>query len=386
MMPDATLWVLLLVLLFPFSQVDAEYEQGKMNLPVIPSCPAAALLGMAPTEVTVPGSPSDLAFYVSNLTGNLTVVPDDYAAQVAPFWLLGLGRSVSYERFSRGSDPWSNSLQTATMSAASVGPSDDSLESRWMSFGLSVSPLRGSLYDPEERLSAILPELDSLLADINRGFLGKFEELCSADAELQGWYGSGDQSEEMRIRIEARESQHQDEARQVLAEDSMEVSRIKQLVSEIPVRRVGWKLDFACGWVLGFPEDDFDQGSLDRFSLWTTGGHEWSDVSLLAMVRYNRSWQDDSLSTLDFGANTSWNGPSASVISAEYLLRSRVNQDSGGEDHRATLSVTYPVLRSASVTLTLGRDFGDEANVISQLSIGVGCGSTRPLSSAPQEQ
>lgn|GEM_PF-2600197 len=378
--------VLLGALLLPFSQAGAEYEQGSMNLPVVPSCPAAVLLGMAPTEVAVPGSPTDLAVYLSNLTGNLSVVPDDYAAQIAPFWLLSLGRNISYESFSRGSDPWNNSLQTATMSVASVGPSDDSLESRSMAFGLSISPLRGSLYDPDGRMAAIRFEIDSLLEVRNSGFHVKYEELCSADAELQSWYSSSDQSEEMRIRIEARQSQHAEEARQVLAEDSTEVTRIKQLVSEIPVRRVGWKLNFACGWVLGFPEDDFDQGSLDRFSLWTTGGHEWSEASLLAMVRYNRSWQDDSLSTLDIGASTSWNGPSASVISAEYLLRSLVNQDAGSEDHRVTVSVSYPVLRSASVTFSFGRDFGDEGNVISQLSIGVGCGSTRPLSGTWTEQ
>ena len=54
-----------------------------------PTSPAFVLLGIEPTAVERPNTPSALAVSILNRTQNLSVLPKDYALEFSPYWLLG---------------------------------------------------------------------------------------------------------------------------------------------------------------------------------------------------------------------------------------------------------------------------------------------------------
>src|SRR5262249_35024167 len=52
-----------------------------------PSTPAVALLGTAPTTIERPDSPRALVFNLASSISDAGGVPQNYAAQVAPYWM-----------------------------------------------------------------------------------------------------------------------------------------------------------------------------------------------------------------------------------------------------------------------------------------------------------
>src|SRR5262245_42359826 len=67
-----------------------------------PTSPAFTLLGIEPTSVERPNTPSSLAASLLNQTAGFSTLPRDYALEFSPYWLVGHPRLTWRDDSRRG--------------------------------------------------------------------------------------------------------------------------------------------------------------------------------------------------------------------------------------------------------------------------------------------
>src|SRR5215831_1880299 len=83
-----TLGVILLVVVKP-APVSGQVSTPQVTLDVtVPDVPAFTILGVSPTQIERPTNPTALAVsLLSSTSSDTNFIPNNYALQVAPYWL-----------------------------------------------------------------------------------------------------------------------------------------------------------------------------------------------------------------------------------------------------------------------------------------------------------
>ena len=376
------------MMMFPISAWGAS-DSGKVehfNLLTAPAAPGFVLLGVEPASVQTPAAPADVAVTILTQTDNLTTIPEDFAVEIAPFWMLG-GSGLTYSQYAGNQGLWANFLQTLSLSMASSSrsvSSDDTTASS-VAFGARFCLFQGHIDESHEQYGARLDSIRENLRYLNRSMHDAWTSRKESDSLLlqlkrlrdavpdslkAGIYDMmDDRRSSLLNEVEAEQAELHEDEHELLAD----------LASRLTVRRIGPVLQASMGVVVDFPDRDFDYGDLSRAGLWLTGGYTWDDWSALAVARYLHH-DEDSLCNFDFGARLIFDNWRRFSLSAEGLYRRFPDRDSDESTWRAAFALDYAIGKNKSIAITFGRDFEGRrsGNLLTLINLVLGFGSERP--------
>lgn len=383
------------ILLFPvitWAQPAECDSTMSFDLLLAPPAPGFVLLGIEPASVERPGAVTDLAVTILNQTDNLSVLPENFALEFAPYWLFA-ERGITYEKYANHKNIKSNFLQTLSFSVATAFNSETSPDSPSASIALGIrfSLLRGKIdsefNDYADSLDTLYKELDEL----NKKFEPEQRRRIKKDEtirKLEDEFLNADAAIQPTIKplIEAQVAQRKAEIKQQVEAEVREqhaenIESIKGLISRLRLRRIGWKLDVAGGAVADFPQRVFDDGSFSRWGAWLTGGYEWRKWIALGVFRFLGNYDDSDQSNFDLGGRLIFDNFKKFSLSAEGVYRNLPNSSTDDNQWRLALIFDYAIAKNKSISFTVGRDFEGKqsGNLISLVNLLLGFGSNRPF-------
>jgi hypothetical protein len=349
----------------------------------IPASPGFTLLGIAPSAVERPGTPTDLAVGVLNSTRDLSILPRNYALELAPWWLLAPGK-ISYADYAGNGIP-SNLLQSAAISFATssgeMAPPAESLATS-AALGVRASVLRGRIDTLYKDYGSKLRLLQLQLRAITRMRQAIGDSISRADTIRSRLWAAflSNSRDALKDSIRQRDSINDCAADSMAYERKEEqLGRLRSTVGGLETRRLGFKWDVAGGIAMGFPGNVVERGSLSRWGVWTTVGEDWPEWSLLGVLRYLGGTGDSASNTADVGGRVVFTSATQLSVSGEaayrMLIQSRTSQ------WRTVLTLSYPLFANKTVSLTFGRDFGGKktGDLVLVLNLLLGFGAGRPV-------
>lgn len=341
-------------------------------LPIVPSSPAFTLLGVEPAAVPRPGNVVDLAIGILSATDRLSVLPEDYALEVSPYWLFD-GRDLTYREYARGGAGLRVMAQTLGISIAASSSAKATRDTG--STGLAVAwrftlvrgPIDTAAGAYGRKLDSLYTMLDTLARDLNRAVAERVERDSLITA-LRQPARNGDAAARRRI------AERQQAILEGLLDTPDRLREIRQHAADLEVRRRGWTLDAAGGAVFDFAQRAFDRGELSRWGAWLTGGYEGPKVSGLGVARFLADDRDAEGNTLDLGGRVLYDPAGRFSVSAEVLGRFFPASDTLDTQYRAGLVTEVALGRNQAVQVSFGRDFDGKrsGSLIAAVSVVLG--------------
>lgn len=390
---------------------SVSYSQSKdstinVDLLSVPIAPAFIILGIDPTSIEEPTTPTDLLVSVRNGTENFKNFPTDYALSFAPGWVLG-GSTINYKSFASGNNIWQNIKQSSIFSLGThTAENEDSTTSTQLGIGLKFSIFRGRVDEEYDSLRQRRVIVYGSLSKLNEEYIERTKQLTQAD---QTWVMLDSlvklelkkvpvNSETLQALIEARDTKSNQIMKDYESELIQEVETIKYHASKIKFERTGFKLDLGLGLGYDFANQNWDNGKLFRYGIWLNGGNVyqlrnkqsiiWLLTSRFIMFPGEEYKKESIVLTannlrFDFGGRLIYKFLPKLSLSSELLSRSVVNNNDIPHTYRFTFNLDYQLLPNQVLTLTLGRDFdgtiSKDGNLITALNFIMGFGKQRPF-------
>lgn len=362
--------LLLLAFFKPLAAFGQDTGPADFNSLRTPSSPAFVLLGVEPSSVEKPNTPSDFAASVLSATSNLSALPKDYALETSPYWLFSHRRRSWRDDIKR--DVLESATRTFTLSVATaeLGTSDAPVR------GLAVSG-RLALFSgrlPDSSVKQI-ESLESTLAASAATDLGVLAPIFdSIQSSLLESAATMADSLAALARIDSLKA----EAIASLASSGAvetDTEELTQQAEAIVTAREGFQLDLAGGTAWRAPSAALDSTDFDRFGLWLTASYTANDLSFIALARYlgvDGTDQD----VLDFGGRFIY-AQDRFAVSAEYVDRHIHNGP--GDQWRLAGVFDYRVSRAIWLTGTFGRNYDEDArgSLLAQLGLSLNLSKKR---------
>ena len=396
-------------------QVVAQQKDTVLTLDQLraPSSSAFNMLGISPSEIERPKNPTDFALSLGNASNYLSVIPQNYAIEVAPFWVLG--GKTSFDQFIKGDNIGNNILQTAVVSLGTATANSIKDQSQYRQVGAAVnfSIFRGSVGDEFKTWKAELiksqkiytGKIDSIKATLNEIDDKAVKNLIELYKQAQNTTPGSTQilTEAINairkatiIKVDEIEAEFKRTKGEELVEKLDELSKTS-------FKRYGFKMDWAVGTVIDYPDSNFNQAYLSKFATWLTLGHEDKDGSnILFLLRYaanfNRFYRNDlnqiisdiNIGNLDMGVRVFKDFSDRFTLSFEYINRIpfysnsnyAINSVSGpSRTDKYDVSLNYKVGKNQNISFTYGKNFDNivtqSGNLITALNYVIGFGSSR---------
>ncbi len=369
------------------AEADSGRTSESFDLLLAPASPGFVLLGIAPTAVERPGTPSDLAMTVLNNTRNFSALPENFALEFSPYWLF-FGQNIGYSSYA-ADNVGSNIAQTLSFSIATTSDAETSTDPTSTSLGIGVrfSLLRGSIDQEFNDYAKKLETLYSNLGEISLRTTQKRAQMTATDTTIRKLVIQLQSAEPAMIPLietalaqkqSAIDNQAEAEVREELRAN---YDKLQAIATGLRLRRIGWKLDLAGGFVVDFPQSQFDNGSLNRTGAWLTGGYEWTNFSFLSLARYLGGHDDSNNNSIDLGGRLILDNVKKFSLSAESVYRSFPDRDSDKSEYRLAFSLDYAIAKNKALSFSFGRDFEGKqsGNLISMINLILGFGSERPF-------
>jgi hypothetical protein len=322
-------------------------EIDKLRTPV---SPAFELLGVTPTAIEKPTTPSAVATSLlsSFVSGNQAILPRQYALDVAPFWLVSHPTlTLTAAARSGGNDGtfrilWSNIEQTFTVGLAAADsafkgtttPAVDTSISR-LGFSVRFSPVRGHL------LQGCIEVVEAPLTAMSAAVSRRIVQIIAKSPAL-----TAEQIEDSTIKI-------QKEVRKDFADQLADPRR------ECLATRRGFIVDMAAATIGRYPGQSFDRGRLSAYSGWVTAGYAAENLSALGVLRAGKDGDGDRFlgrSFTDVGARLvgAWDQYALSTEAVNRAVR-----ESAGNDNSWRVTAGFDMKISSKVWLntSFGHDF-----------------------------
>ena len=352
------------------------------DLLLAPPCPGFVLLGIEPASVERPGNVTDLAVTILSKTENLNMLPENFAIEIAPYWLFA-GSAITYDKYTDHRNIGSNILQSASFSIAN---SSDSVSAS-LALGVRFSILRGVIDSKFNNYAVRLDSLYRMLNEINIVFASEWMKRIQIDEtvkSLKDAFPNADSSLQPIIEslITQRESEIKREVEaEIRSKYAQELENVKAIISRLRLRRIGWKLDVAGGTAIDFPRREFDDANLKRWGAWLTGGYEWKRISSLAVLRFMGASDNSDEFSIDLGGRLILDDIKRFSLSAESVFRKFPNRSTDNDQWRLALLFDYAISKNKSISFTFGRNFDKQqgGNLLALVNILLGFGSNRPI-------
>lgn len=330
-----------------------------------PTSPAFVILGVEPTSVERPTTPR--AFALSLYSGSQSgggIIPENYAAELAPFWMRRQPQ-VTWEEYFE--DPTPGLLQTFTISLATRSMLVGTDSSTGVGLGLRASPIVGRASARADSLAHHLDTLQNVRLDLLDSL--RMARIANNTERIEFWQDS----------LNDNATAAQGVAQELQANDE----------------RVGLRLELA-GAVSGhYPDNDFRAGKVGSAGAWGTLAYrpENMSVDLLMVGRYLRNEGDAEQNVWDVGGRAVllYNRFSGSV---EWVVRSASDSEGPGPGGQPALDsgnrvvglLEYRATDDLYVSFSFGQDYpreGDDRQPLVAILGGQFNFGSKPLISLP---
>jgi len=361
---------LLVAFLIPLAAFAQDNGPADFNTLRTPSSPAFVLLGVEPSSVEKPNTPSDFAASILSATSNLSALPKDYALETSPYWLFSHRRKSWRDDINRNVLESVTRTFTLSVATAELGTSDAPVR------GLAVSG-RLSLFSGRLQDSSVkqIESLENVLAASAATDLGVLAPVF--DSILATLLGSATTMADSLAALAKFDSLKTEAITSLASSGAIETDteELTQQAEAIVMAREGFQVDLAGGTAWRAPSAALDSTDFDRFGLWLTASYTANDLSFIALARYlgiDGTDQD----VLDFGGRFIY-AQDRFALSAEYVDR-HIN-NGPGDQWRLAGVFDYRVSRAIWLTGTFGRNYDDDArgSLLAQLGLSLNLSKKR---------
>ena len=365
-----------------------------------PASPGFVLMGVEPASVERPGTANDLMVSIIDNTNGLNNFPKNMAVEFMPYWIFR-GQKIRYESY-RSNRPASNLPQTLSISlATSIDDAREDSAVTSQAFGIRFSLFRGRIIEDmdkeidslsrslleryaygslkhEDHMDAVI-DLTAKAIDSLEALIGQGGDSVRLDAEIEIYAKILDDISERRTA--AGENAKINIDAEFLEANKVSIERLRTLIANRQLKRLGFKADFAGGVVYDFPGNDFDKGKFRRWGAWMTTGYEWRNWSALGVVRCLTNDNNSDSTVIDFGGRFILDKVKKMSLSAEAIYRYYPNLKEGDDEYRLALEFDYAIAKNKALSLVFGRDFegNKSGNLLSLINLVMGFGSDRPV-------
>jgi hypothetical protein len=334
---------------------------GQTEPPVLgslrtPPSPAFTVLGIEPSAVERPTTPSDVALsFVS--TFRQSTLPRDYAFEGSPYWLVGQ-RNLSWRSDIRRNVAQSVA-RTLSLSVATADTGTDSSPLTSLGFGVRTLLSSGRMTAATEQA---LTDLEQTLSQTGEVFLRLAGE-AGLDA-LDVLLANG------TIAVADYERQKQQIAALVLESD--EYRNAMARAEDIAARREGFFLEVAAGFVWDFAGGRWESRAFRKRGVWATPSYEFGSWNLLGVLRYLDETGAPNRDAFDWGGRAIYSSADY-ALSFEYVERTPVDQTPAvRRTHRLVGIAEYRVSPATWVIASFGKDrqkTGTTQTLVAQLGL-----------------
>ena len=319
-----------------------------------PASPAFVLLGVEPTSVERPNTPSELGVSIVSSTNQLTSLPRDFALEASPFWLAAHPTLTWREDTTRSIAQ--SILRTATITVATAQRGGGATPVTGLAVGGRMSLVSGRL-SAESRtklgqLEAELGLLAKTLATIMQGLRQQADSELRAAVRAGGdtaTLGAAARRHEQAIALALKTAEgdpHYAAARQQIDDD----------FQAFAVQREGFSIELAGGVVWDARSQAIDSVKFRGWGLWATPSYQGATWSIVGVGRYLAVDTTGGFNMLDFGARLIHTSRLL-ALSAEYVDRHFVGGGAPPHQYRLVGVIEYQVQKGIWVSGTFGRSY-----------------------------
>jgi hypothetical protein len=285
-----------------------------------PASPGFAVLGVEPAVISRPTSPRGvtLSLLSADRDGD-TLVPKNYALEVAPYWLAS-HPNLTYDQYdSAGVTDTLRQTTSVSFATSRIPASLTQPISTGLGFGVRALAARGR---PNSQIADLTARIKKLQADILNAKTPQEEDKIEAD-----------------LRNAALDFQAQNR------------------------KRVGWMLEMAGAFAAQYPGDNVENGRLSKFGFWVTPSYqlEAPRLNATAVARYLRERRVDGIDVnlSDVGIRLQADAEEFGV-SVE-VLRRFVGETTPNEPNSTRVMglLDYRVSPDIYLTASFGQDFAN---------------------------
>lgn len=409
---------------FTFAQTSTDTTVDVLRAPI---SPAFQLLGVNPTEIERPTTPTDFVVSIAQGTNNLSTIPLNISMVICPKWLFETKKNRNnFENFKKNSNVLNNIFQSLIFSLGTATTKYDSTSQKYIqskynsnatqhtsaALGIKFSLCRGKVDPKTIASSKSLKQADSILSAYTvAGTKYELEdkEIVSLKMQRDSVYllmrKEKDSIARTKLKIEYENDKTLVDERMDYLNDQFrqssplakKIDSIKQLFAsgEQEIKRYGFKLDIASGFVLNFPTENANFNTISKVGVWMTGGwDDKKDWGLIGMVRFSYNpdllYQNQSDTFLqsgkkwvcDLGGKLYGAKIKKLSLSGEFLARVYLGSDIKTV-FKYSITADYEVAKNKYLSFTLGKDFAGPTKTggsfFGALNTALGIGSTRPL-------
>lgn len=321
-----------------------------------PPSPAFTVLGIEPSAVERPTTPSDVALsFVSKVRQG--TIPKDYAFEASPYWLVSqpdLSWSSDVTRSVAESVARTMSLSLATAETGTAAAPVTSL-----AVGVRTLLSSGHMTASTQRALAALEQTLSQTGDVFLRMVGE----AGLD-ELDKRLASGD------IAVADYEARKQELTAIVLQSD--EYREAMSRAEDVAAKREGFFFEVAAGFVWDFAAGSWEARTFRQRGVWATPSYEFGSWSLVGVLRYLDESSFFNEDALDWGGRALYSTADY-ALSLEVVQRSPLDQtDVIKRSHRFVGIAEYRVSRASWVIASFGKDrqkTGARETLIAQLGL-----------------
>lgn len=332
--------LLALLCIAPFGDVRAQDSLALKDLRT-PTSPAFVILGVEPTSVERPTTPRAFALGLLSASGGEGgVIPENYAAELAPYWMRR-HPTLTFEEFIQP-DPLQSLMQTFSVSLATSSEAVGTDTMTSVGIGLRVTPVMGRPTRQMRDLVDSLSGFQTTLLDLSDSL---DEAATAAD------------SQRIQLKMDATSKQ----SREVAA-------AIRALPGD---ERVGLHIQLAGALAGLYPGNDFSAGHVGRTGLWGTVTYraDVPRIDMIGLARWLRDEDDREQNAVDLGFRGVFRFDRLSA-SAEFVNRTASEMDDGeaadpgafSDSRRFVGLVEYRATEDLFVTFSFGQDFANEGD------------------------
>ncbi|MFC2141999.1 hypothetical protein ACFLR7_03595 [Acidobacteriota bacterium] len=312
--------ILSLVMIFPSLLLSQNQDdESKLELDQLrtPASPGFVLLGVEPSSVEQPRTPKALAFSMLTAQWQSSLIPKNYAIEIAPYWLTS-HPGLTYKDYYTA-NLGKNLLRNLSLSLATTTlPSEEEEIPAGSSIGLGIRTLllagkaNSKLTDLRKDLieQQLLLQLVDLVKESGGGNIGELrqnvENTFDNIERNPGLLNYPDLNSERIMEavnavskaalayLEGKDAQNEEEVGKLLEEMKIvDESKSRKIALEMQTQdksRIGWIAECAGAMTIDFPGNSFEESKITRWGLWATPSFrsERIPVDFVGVARFIR--------------------------------------------------------------------------------------------------
>ena len=312
---------------------DVELERLKT-----PTSPAFVILGIAPTAVERPTTPRGFALgLVSAAESSDDLVPDNYAAEFAPYWLTPQRRLTFQDYYHPSLMQALQQTFSVSFATNTVVENEDSLPA--VAAGFRLAPFVGRA---SRRLDSLVARLDTVQDTLLDLRIALRRATTAADSTALQRQITTDSAAAAAISPQIRAEMNDDDG------------------------RVGFRLQLAGALAAYYPGSQFSAGKIGRTGVWGTAGYRMENpgVDVVALARWLANEEGTEQDALDLGGRAVLLFEPFAA-SFEWVSRSVSGDEGAGPDRRPGFAsgtrgvgmLEYRVSNDLFVSFSFGQDY-----------------------------